>query len=43
LRGELDPEGAVREYHALLTNAGISSTRTLEADLEVTDPTLLAE
>ena len=43
LRGELDPAGAVRAYHAALAEAGVCPQRTLEADLEVTDPVLRAE
>ena len=43
LRGELDPAGAVRAYHEALAEAGVCPQRTLEADLEVTDPVLRAE
>ena len=43
LRGELDPAGAVRAYHARLTEIGTTPRRALEADLELTDATLLAE
>ena len=40
LRGELDPAEAVRAYHAALAEAGVPARRTLEADLEVTEPAL---
>ena len=43
LQGALDSAGAVREYHALLAAAGITPTRPIEADLELTDPMLLGE
>jgi hypothetical protein len=43
LRGELTPEQAVREYHDALAKAGTPGQRSLEADLEVTDPVLRAE
>lgn len=43
LRGELTPENAVRAYHDTLANAGIDPQRTLDADLELTDPALCAE
>ena len=43
LRGELSPEQAVREYHDALAKAGTAAQRSLEADLEVTDPVLRAE
>jgi hypothetical protein len=43
LRGELSPADAVRAYHGALAQAGIAPRRTLEADLEVTDPVLRAE
>jgi len=43
LRGELSPADAVRTYHAALAEAGVASGRSLEADLEVTDPILRAE
>jgi hypothetical protein len=43
LRGELTPEQAVREYHDALAKAGTAAQRSLEADLEVTDPVLRAE
>jgi hypothetical protein len=40
LRGEHSPEAAVKEYHAALAAAGITPQRTLEADLEITEPVL---
>ncbi|GAA0805412.1 hypothetical protein [Spirilliplanes yamanashiensis] len=43
LRGDLTPAEAVRAYHDALAAAGIAARRTLEADLEVTDPALRAE
>lgn len=43
LRGELTPENAVRAYHDTLANAEINPQRTLDADLELTDPALCAE
>jgi hypothetical protein len=43
LRGELTPADAVRAYHAALAGAGITARRSLQADLEVTDPVLQAE
>jgi hypothetical protein len=43
LRGELSPADAVRAYHDALTKAEIVAQRSLEADLEVTDPVLRAE
>jgi hypothetical protein len=43
LRGELPPPDAVRAYHDALAKADIPAQRTLEADLEVTDPVLRSE
>jgi hypothetical protein len=43
LRGELSPEAAVRAYHETLAQAGVTSLRSLEADLAVTDPVLVSE
>jgi hypothetical protein len=43
LRGELSPAEAVRAYHETLAKAEISPYRSLEADLEVTDPVLRSE
>jgi shikimate kinase len=40
LDGEQAPEAAVRAYHESLAAAGIAPQRALEADLQVTDPTL---
>ena len=40
LRGELNPADAVRAYHDALAKAEITPQRSLEADLEVTDPVL---
>ena len=40
LDGEQAPEAAVRAYHESLAVAGIAPQRALEADLQVTDPTL---
>jgi hypothetical protein len=42
IRGDLNAAEAVRAYHAALAEAGVASVRTLEADLEVTDPLLRA-
>jgi len=41
--GALSPADAVRAYHEALAVAGITATRTLEADLEVTEPLLRSE
>jgi hypothetical protein len=41
--GELSPADAVRAYHDALARAGIAPRRTLQADLEVTDPVLRSE
>jgi hypothetical protein len=43
LRGELSPAEAVRAYHEALAKADVAPHRTLEADLEVTDPVLRSE
>jgi hypothetical protein len=43
LRGELTPADAVRAYHEALAKADVPAHRTVEADLEVTDPVLRAE
>jgi hypothetical protein len=43
LRGELSPVDAVRAYHEALAGAELAPRRTLQADLEVTDPVLRAE
>lgn len=43
LRGELGPADAVRAYHAALAGDGLTPRRSLEADLQVTEPVLLAE
>jgi hypothetical protein len=43
LRGELSPADAVRAYHEALAKADVAPHRTLEADLEVTDPVLRSE
>jgi hypothetical protein len=43
LRGELSPADAVRAYHDALAKAEIAPNRSLEADLQVTDPALGAE
>ena len=40
LRGGLSPADAVRAYHDALAKAGIAPHRSLEADLQVTDPAL---
>ncbi|MGI8451684.1 MAG: hypothetical protein ACR2MP_31760 [Streptosporangiaceae bacterium] len=42
LRGELSPADAVRAYHDALARAEIAPHRSLEADLQVTDPALAA-
>jgi len=43
LRGELSPADGVRAYHDALAKAEITAQRSLEADLEVTDPVLRSE
>jgi hypothetical protein len=43
LRGELTPAEAVRAYHTALDKADTSAHRPLAADLELTDPVMLAE
>jgi hypothetical protein len=43
LRGELTPADAVRAYHEALAKAEIPAQRTLEDDLQVTDPVLRSE
>lgn len=43
LRGELTPEAAVRAYHDALAQAGVTPQRTLDDDLELTDPVLRSE
>jgi hypothetical protein len=43
LRGELSPVEAVRAYHEALAAAGIEPRRTLEADIQLTDPVLRSE
>ena len=43
LRGELSPADAVRAYHEALAKAELTPQRSLDADLEVTDPVLRAE
>lgn len=43
LESRISPANAVREYHEALAAAGIEPARPLAADLEVTDPALLAE
>jgi hypothetical protein len=43
LRGELSPADAVRAYHRALAADGCTPRRSLEADLQITDPVLLAE
>jgi hypothetical protein len=40
LRGDLTPADAVREYHRLLTGKGLSPTRILDEDLQITEPIL---
>lgn len=40
LREELSPADAVRSYHQALTDAGLSPFRSLEDDLEITEPVL---
>lgn len=40
LQGKLTPEDAVRSYHDTLQGKGIAASRTLEDDLQVTDPAL---
>jgi len=42
LDGRYDPAGAVRAYHESLNTAGVESLRSLENDLAVTEPVLLA-
>jgi hypothetical protein len=43
LRGELSPADAVRAYHEALAKAELTPQRSLEADLDVTDPVLRSE
>ena len=43
LRGELSPADAVRAYHDALAKGEIAPRRSLEADLQVTDPVLRSE
>ena len=43
LRGELSPADAVRDYHETLAGTDVLPRRSLEADLEVTDPVMRAE
>ena len=43
IRGDLTPADGVRAYHRSLGEAGKTSKRSLEDDLQVTDPVLLAE
>ncbi len=43
LRGDLSPADGVRAYHDALRNAGKAPTRSLDDDLQVTEPVLLAE
>lgn len=43
LRGELSPEGAVRAYHQILAEAGVTPMRALAADLAITDLVLVSE
>jgi hypothetical protein len=40
LRGDLSPADAVREYHRRLAAHGMIAHRTLDADLEITEPVL---
>lgn len=40
--GDLSPDDATREYHGLLASAGITPSRTLDEDLVVETPELLA-
>jgi hypothetical protein len=40
LRGELAPADAVRAYHGALAKDGIAPQRSLESDLQVTEPAL---
>ena len=43
VEGEIAPADAVKSYHAALVAKGIPSSRTVEEDLEVTDPVLKPE
>ena len=43
LRGELSPADAVRAYHDALAKAELTPYRSLQDDLEVTDPVLRSE
>ena len=43
VEGEIAPADAVKSYHAVLVAKGIPSSRTVEEDLEVTDPVLKPE
>lgn len=40
IRGELTPADAVRQYHESIAAAGLAAVRTLDEDLEITDPVL---
>jgi hypothetical protein len=40
LRGDLSPADGVREYHRRLAARGLIANRTLDADLEITEPVL---
>jgi hypothetical protein len=40
IRGELTPADAVRQYHDSIGAAGLAAVRTLDEDLEITDPVL---
>ena len=41
--GEISPEEAVREYHTAIRGDGLVPVRSLEEDLRITEPALLAE
>ena len=43
VEGEIGPVEAVKSYHAALAAKGIPSSRTVDEDLEVTDPVLKPE
>jgi hypothetical protein len=42
LRGDLSPADAVRAYHEALGESGVKPHRSLDEDLEVTEPVLMA-
>ena len=43
VQGQLSPTEAVKAYHDHISKAGLTATRSLEDDLQVTDPILVSE